>query len=188
MAVSNASTQKSAVSVRSEEHTSELQSHSEISYAVFCLKKKKKQVKSEEHTSELQSHSEIAYAVFCLTKENGRETIQIAFESPLHRGFDTEPSALNAAVELLQRQFARVVVPFFFFNDQATTEIYTLSYTLSYTTLFRSTEPQQRILRRLRKHPEGFLLADLCRSEEHTSELQSHSEISYAVFCLKKKT
>src|SRR5210317_206810 len=28
---------------RSEEHTSELQSHSEISYAVFCLKKKKKQ-------------------------------------------------------------------------------------------------------------------------------------------------
>src|SRR5210317_708566 len=28
--------------VRSEEHTSELQSHSEISYAVFCLKKKKK--------------------------------------------------------------------------------------------------------------------------------------------------
>ncbi len=28
--------------VRSEEHTSELQSHSFISYAVFCLKKKKK--------------------------------------------------------------------------------------------------------------------------------------------------
>ena len=27
---------------RSEEHTSELQSHSFISYAVFCLKKKKK--------------------------------------------------------------------------------------------------------------------------------------------------
>src|SRR5213080_2547919 len=30
---------------RSEEHTSELQSHSGISYAVFCLKKKKKQNK-----------------------------------------------------------------------------------------------------------------------------------------------
>ena len=25
------------------------------------------------------------------------------------------------------------------------------------------------------------------RSEEHTSELQSHAPISYAVFCLKKK-
>src|SRR5210317_376691 len=29
-----------------------------ISYAVFCLR-------SEEHTSELQSHSEISYAIFC---------------------------------------------------------------------------------------------------------------------------
>src|SRR3546814_3828234 len=33
----------------------------------------------------------------------------------------------------------------------------------------------------------GVLLADL-RSEEHTSELQSLMRISYAVFCLKKKT
>src|SRR3546814_9950812 len=31
---------------RSEEHTSELQSLMRISYAVFCLKKKKKQIKS----------------------------------------------------------------------------------------------------------------------------------------------
>src|SRR5260370_23163597 len=38
----------SAPVVRSEEHTSELQSHL-ISYAVFCLR-------SKEHTSELQSH------------------------------------------------------------------------------------------------------------------------------------
>src|SRR3546814_2854992 len=29
---------------------------------------------------------------------------------------------------------------------------------------------------------------DLYRSEEHTSELQSLMRISYAVFCLKKKT
>src|SRR3546814_7413600 len=34
------------------------------------------------------------------------------------------------------------------------------------------------------------LIADTCkkRSEEHTSELQSLMRISYAVFCLKKKT
>src|SRR3546814_3876209 len=32
------------------------------------------------------------------------------------------------------------------------------------------------------------LVAGLCRSEEHTSELQSLMRISYAVFCLKKKT
>ena len=36
------SLKKVAGVVRSEEHTSELQSHSFISYAVFCLKKKKK--------------------------------------------------------------------------------------------------------------------------------------------------
>src|SRR3546814_2889225 len=30
--------------------------------------------------------------------------------------------------------------------------------------------------------------ADVGRSEEHTSELQSLMRISYAVFCLKKKT
>src|SRR3546814_10748196 len=29
---------------------------------------------------------------------------------------------------------------------------------------------------------------NVCRSEEHTSELQSLMRISYAVFCLKKKT
>src|SRR3546814_10825819 len=31
-------------------------------------------------------------------------------------------------------------------------------------------------------------LSEACRSEEHTSELQSLMRISYAVFCLKKKT
>jgi len=34
----------------------------------------------------------------------------------------------------------------------------------------------------------GQGLKDLTRSEEHTSELQSRFGISYAVFCLKKKT
>ena len=32
------------------------------------------------------------------------------------------------------------------------------------------------------------VIENVIRSEEHTSELQSHSFISYAVFCLKKKT
>src|SRR3546814_9801773 len=34
----------------------------------------------------------------------------------------------------------------------------------------------------------GGLVAQDVRSEEHTSELQSLMRISYAVFCLKKKT
>src|SRR3546814_8370008 len=38
------------LSVRSEEHTSELQSLMRISYAVFCLKKKKKNVPEKKRT------------------------------------------------------------------------------------------------------------------------------------------
>src|SRR5881409_4233886 len=47
---------------RSEEHTSELQSQSHISYAVFCLKKKKQ-------TSKLKSKSHCYYSVFCSHKK-----------------------------------------------------------------------------------------------------------------------
>src|SRR3546814_2580806 len=35
--------------IRSEEHTSELQSLMRISYAVFCLKKKKNKAKTQQH-------------------------------------------------------------------------------------------------------------------------------------------
>src|SRR3546814_7864627 len=35
--------------------------------------------------------------------------------------------------------------------------------------------------------PAGGVGGGYCRSEEHTSELQSLMRISYAVFCLKKK-
>src|ERR1044071_10256505 len=53
-----------------------------------------------------------------------------------------------------------------------------------YTTLFRSPAVRRahRIRLRSSTHP-----AAPDRSEEHTSELQSRVDISYAVFCLKKK-
>src|SRR2546430_10266993 len=55
-----------------------------------------------------------------------------------------------------------------------------------YTTLFRSMEAIDRNVEYLRQilRSENWKL--LRRSEEHTSELH-HSQISYAVFCLKKK-
>src|ERR1051326_9321686 len=52
-----------------------------------------------------------------------------------------------------------------------------------YTTLFRSPEIGCWNL----ELSFGLSHAVPLRSEEHTSELQSHSFISYAVFCLKKK-
>src|SRR3546814_6290457 len=42
--------------VRSEEHTSELQSLMRISYAVFCLKKKKKKTKNTNNTQSCTKH------------------------------------------------------------------------------------------------------------------------------------
>src|SRR5213595_4325064 len=74
---------------------------------------------------------------------------------------------------------------FFFFNDTATTEIYTTEDTLS----LHDALPICHV--RVSRRPDR-LAAPLCgpravRSEEHTSELQLPSVISYAVFCLKKK-
>src|ERR1043165_10257670 len=69
---------------------------------------------------------------------------------------------------------------FFFFNDTATTEIYTLSL---HDALPISGAPAARGGRRTPTGPGRRR----CRSEEHTSELQSRGLISYAVFCLKKK-
>src|SRR6266478_7209696 len=74
---------------------------------------------------------------------------------------------------------------FFFFNDTATTEIYTLPY----TTLFRSrrdpsprrdASPTARDSWRSTRTGQG-------RDRKSTRLNSSHSQISYAVFCLKKK-
>src|SRR3546814_2258071 len=68
-----------------------------------------------------------------------------------------------------------------------------------YTTLFRSVYISHHIaVRKAKDSVAAFRqpivamyvmgLATKWRSEEHTSELQSLMRISYAVFCLKKKT
>src|SRR6056300_511605 len=106
--------------------------------------------RSEEHTSELQSHSEISYAVFCLKKKktNKQNNITHCFINSL----------IYLEVRLVFLVFPRTCryvycFVFFFFLMIRRPPRSTLILTLfPYTTLFRS--------------------------------LQSHSEISYAVFCL----
>src|SRR5210317_2383440 len=76
----------------------------------------------------------------------------------------------------------------FFFNDTATTAIYTLSYTLSLHAALPLPGEAGLVLAPVAVvGPVVVTGPARLRSEEHTSELQSHSEISYAVFCLKKK-
>src|SRR5213082_4178428 len=70
----------------------------------------------------------------------------------------------------------------FFFNDTATTEIYTVSDTLP----LHDALPISSCNRRCPAGCRGRWSTSR-RSEEHTSELQSPDTISYAVFCLKKK-
>src|SRR3546814_1315997 len=88
----------------------------------------------------------------------------------------------------------------FFFNDTATTEIYTYGHTLSLhdaLPIYRQAVPcdRQALWRRTDgdgddcqpSHGSRDSAVAAKRSEEHTSELQSLMRISYAVFCLKKK-
>src|SRR5881392_4508285 len=59
-----------------------------------------------------------------------------------------------------------------------------------YTTLFQSTPEDAAKSREFGAEGIGLCRScamNMCRSEEHTCELQSLCVISYAVFCLKKK-
>src|SRR6476646_11581766 len=71
---------------------------------------------------------------------------------------------------------------FFFFNDTATTEIYTLSLHDALPISRRASAPRagRRPSRAHRRGPP--------RDRKSTRLNSSHTVISYAVFCLKKKT
>src|SRR2546428_7406578 len=86
---------------------------------------------------------------------------------------------------------------FFFFNDTATTEIYTLSLhdalpiSCSYNPLG---SPRATSSTSVAHHPPSPLRAAprakprQCRADRKSTRLNSsHDQISYAVFCLKKK-
>src|SRR6058998_4363983 len=72
----------------------------------------------------------------------------------------------------------------FFFNDTATTEIYTVMNTLS---LHDALPIWQSAYDHMLAGVHAVDERQIARSEEHTSELQSLITISYAAFCLKKK-
>src|SRR5476649_2582703 len=107
------------------------------------------------------SHTVISYAVFCLNKIDR----QLLLDRAVVRFGGLDVLNNNAGIVI------------FFFNDTATTEIYTLPY----TTLFRSLAwtfdlllHNPAVLARTSEAVEG---GDDDRSEEHTSELQSHSDL-----------
>src|SRR2546427_7663143 len=91
---------------------------------------------------------------------------------------------------------------FFFFNDTATTEIYTLSLHDALPILQLSLRrqrlraqarpaaghaPRDQEPEQLQEHAAGHRLRDPLADRKSTRLNSSHSQISYAVFCLKKK-
>src|SRR2546421_12287245 len=77
-------------------------------------------------------------------------------------------------------------LPFFFFNDTATTEIYTLSLHDALPILHARTHQARRRGGRARGHQDA-LRGREARSEEHTSELQSRSDLVCRLLLEKKK-
>src|SRR5476649_1569204 len=82
---------------------------------------------------------------------------------------------------LLSRRHLALCFFFFFFNDTATTEIYTLSL----HDALPICEPQ--IFAAPVGRHRGVQAGEAFRSEEHTSELQSHSDLVCRLLLEKKK-
>src|SRR3712207_9499732 len=96
-----------------------------------------------------------------------------------------------------------LLVEFFFFNDTATTEIYTLSLHdalpisgeghhhlhqhLERTQEGRRQGPDHRVVQHGRRHLAVGVGQRECPDRKSTRLNSSHANISYAVFCLKKK-
>src|SRR3712207_7670106 len=83
---------------------------------------------------------------------------------------------------------------FFFFNDTATTEIYTLSLHDALPISRRSCRARDRMEWRYRRAAWGYFTATVrkfcvrIRSEEHTSELQSRQYLVCRLLLEKKKS
>src|SRR2546430_11362616 len=76
----------------------------------------------------------------------------------------------------------RFTIFFFFFNDTATTEIYTLSLHDALPISTRASCSRVSLRERCSLHAGRII-----RDRKSTRLNSSHSQISYAVFCLKKK-
>src|SRR2546421_2657261 len=88
---------------------------------------------------------------------------------------------LNMAHFFLIIPISRIVISFFFFfNDTATTEIYTLSLHDALPIYRHQEHPQEDLA-----HRTGDVVAHPDRKSTRLNS--SHDQISYAVFCLKKK-
>src|SRR5881409_69720 len=95
---------------------------------------------------------------------------------------------VSCASTLARRWCHQSLQAFFFLMSRPPPRSTRVTTLFPYTTLFRSFEDLACSLasQAAVAVENNRLYSELQRSEEHTSELQSQSHISYAVFCLKK--
>src|SRR6516164_2882445 len=133
------------------------------------------------------SHSSISYAVFCLKKKKRRPPAHRELERCVSWDQDARPghrpSAMGGAIHRRSVTYPPRIC-FFFFNDPAPTEIYTLSLhdALPISTRSTSVSPGRPAGPGGRAAGRGALPR---RDRKSTRLNSSHSSISYAVFCLK---
>src|SRR6266496_3693476 len=143
-------------------------------------------MRSEEHTSELQSRRDLVCRLLLEKKKKdallqARTQINehIATTNQVQTGERQFPLHIVTIKDTVLAQL-RVDSFFFFFNDTATTEIYTLSLHDALPILIDWILPLHVVQRLEQIHFAG-------RSEEHTSELQSRRDLVCRLLLEKKK-
>src|SRR6266851_832130 len=141
--------------------------------------------RSEEHTSELQSHHDLVCRLLLEKKKIDNATakpttrtnpvIIHAQHKPSRTSYVTKPPAAIAVAAMMPSIF-------FFFNDTATTEIYTLSLHDALPISACAPQATQKATPGASGCPQLVQ-----RSEEHTSELQSHHDLVCRLLLEKKK-
>src|SRR3954462_2690956 len=145
-------------------------------------------LRSEEHTSELQSHDNLVCRL--LREKKTRRRHRCGEARPFGGQVLAPEAGADRPVQGRVAKYNRPVAPapadvlpdVFFFNDTATTEIYTLSL---HDALPISGKQAAAAV------GQGLLMQhyiDLFKEDRKSTRLNSsHTIISYAVFCLKKK-
>src|SRR6056300_2020188 len=114
--------QTCALPIDRKSNTSELQSHSEISYAVFCLKKKKINLLMEAKYWGLRKSRN---STSLNSRFKSLDTLKVKIISVTFR------RVIRTNHKKASKIWRHEILLFFFFNDTATTEIYTNLNTLS---------------------------------------------------------
>src|SRR5215216_6463761 len=139
--------------------------------------------RSEEHTSELQSPDHLVCRLL-LEKKKTFEKHCLAEEKKNTYNPNVNPAMVTADGCTLHYSCEFI---FFFFNDTATTEIYTLSLHDALPTWNATLLVHARRTGLLPEEHRPKLFSIKTPDRKSTRLNSSHQIISYAVFCLKKK-